>query len=381
MDEAVRGLDVAVEDADRRRRLESVDDLQDRVDGLRDGHRRVGNDAVLERALGHQLHGDDGEALDLARAEHVHAVGMTERCRQPAFAQEARALFVVAEAAAEQLQRDAAPAVGLFRLVDLAHAALAERANDDVGAEALAGVEEERQVGGQARRRRRRERTRDAVRRPEGAEVAVARTRVVRRLAVHQRGTIQVPATRSWIPREGCSAAQTAAAANRTIGSDCASAKTTVIVWTCGPRMTSSSAAAAGSQTTIARHRARRRDARSPRRFTSAALTLRSVNPLPVTRAPITDRPAMIAHVHAIMNKAMAHRTIGVFRAWLLFALLATSLATIASAFWTSAGVRTGCFAIARSASECSPRTRFRIGKLRATAADSWTSSRRCSAM
>ena len=48
------------------------------------------------------------------------------------------ALLVVAEAAAEDLHRDAPAAVDLLRLVDLAHAALAERTDDQVGAEALA---------------------------------------------------------------------------------------------------------------------------------------------------------------------------------------------------------------------------------------------------
>ena len=71
--EAVRRLDVAVEDPDRRRRLEARDDLQDRVDRRRRRQRRAADQEILERPAGRELHRDHRKALDLGRAEDVDA--------------------------------------------------------------------------------------------------------------------------------------------------------------------------------------------------------------------------------------------------------------------------------------------------------------------
>ena len=103
-------------------------------------------DEVLERPGRRELHRDHREALHLGSAEDVDDVGMAERRRQPSLLQEPLAFLVVADAAAENLDRDAAAAVALFDLVDLAHAALADRTDDDVGTETLAGGEEKRKV-------------------------------------------------------------------------------------------------------------------------------------------------------------------------------------------------------------------------------------------
>jgi hypothetical protein len=177
-DEAVRRLDVAMQDADRRRRVEAGDHLQHDVDrrGLR--HRLARLDQVLQRARRRQLHRDDEKALHLRGAEHVDGVGMAERRGQPSFLQEAGALLVVADAAAEDLDRHAAAAVAFLGLVDLPHPALADRAHDLVRTELLAGTEEKRQIGGDAGRGRR-ERPGDAVGRPQRAKIRFLRARVV----------------------------------------------------------------------------------------------------------------------------------------------------------------------------------------------------------
>jgi len=44
---------------------------------------------VLERAAGHQFHGDGRRAVDFLGAVNVNAVGMVDRSGQPALAQEA----------------------------------------------------------------------------------------------------------------------------------------------------------------------------------------------------------------------------------------------------------------------------------------------------
>ena len=86
--------------------------------------RRAVDDELLQRAARRQLHRDDGKALHLGRAEDVDAVRMAERRGELPFAQEPFALLVVAEPAAQDLHRDAPPALGFLGLVDLAHALL-----------------------------------------------------------------------------------------------------------------------------------------------------------------------------------------------------------------------------------------------------------------
>ena len=137
--EAVRGLDVAVQDAGGLRRIEPADDVEHR----RHRHRRrqgaFGGHPILQRAARQQLHRDHGNAGNLLAAEDVDRVGMTDRCRELTLAQKAGALVRVVETPVQDFQRDAAPALDVLGLVDLAHAAAAEQAADAIRAPRLAG--------------------------------------------------------------------------------------------------------------------------------------------------------------------------------------------------------------------------------------------------
>ncbi len=85
IEKAVGGLDIPVENASRVGRLESFDDIQDGIDALRDRHRPPARQPVLQRAPAHQLHADDGIALDVGGAEDKHASRMVHRRRQLSF--------------------------------------------------------------------------------------------------------------------------------------------------------------------------------------------------------------------------------------------------------------------------------------------------------
>ena len=120
---------------------------------------------ILQRAAGRELHRDDRKPLDLGRAEDVDGVRMAERRGEPSLAKKPFALLVVAEAAAQDLHRDPAAALGLLGFVDLSHPAFAERTDDHIWAEALAGGKQERHIGRKAGARSRSAKT-TASRRP-----------------------------------------------------------------------------------------------------------------------------------------------------------------------------------------------------------------------
>jgi hypothetical protein len=125
--EAVRGLDVAVDDAGLVRGLEPVEDLDRPAHGLRDRHGLAARDPVLERLAGAQLHRDRGRALDHVRAEDEHAGGVGDGRRDPGLAAEAlESLLGQRELLHEHLERDVAAGGELLGLVDDAHPAAAE---------------------------------------------------------------------------------------------------------------------------------------------------------------------------------------------------------------------------------------------------------------
>src|SRR5205823_11597915 len=99
----------------------------------------------------------------------------------------------VSEPAAQQLQGDAAAAVRLLRLVDLPHASLADRPDDEIRPEALAASKQERQIRRESRPSRG-ERPRDTVGGPERRKVRIVRRWSGRSVGVH-------PPSVFWEPR------------------------------------------------------------------------------------------------------------------------------------------------------------------------------------
>jgi hypothetical protein len=75
---------------------------------------------------------------------------VTQRCGDASFGQEALALLFVPDAAVQDLHRYPAAALGFFRLINLAHASLPDRTDDQVGTEALARGKQERKIETQA---------------------------------------------------------------------------------------------------------------------------------------------------------------------------------------------------------------------------------------
>ena len=158
--EAVRRLDVAVQNAGGLRGVEPADDVEYR------GHRHcrrqgtLGGDAILQRAAGQQLHRDDRDAGDLLAAEDVDGVRMADRGGELPLAQKPRAFVGVLQAAAQHLERNPSTALGVLGFVDLAHPAAAEQTADAIRSPGLTGGELEhvRRVRGRAEARRHRQR-------------------------------------------------------------------------------------------------------------------------------------------------------------------------------------------------------------------------------
>ena len=90
-DEAVRRLDVAMQDAALCRGREPASHLKSRVHRRRGRQRAVAVQAVGE-GLPHRLERDGRTTIDLVGAEHVHAIRVVDRRRQLTLAQKAIAL-------------------------------------------------------------------------------------------------------------------------------------------------------------------------------------------------------------------------------------------------------------------------------------------------
>jgi hypothetical protein len=78
VDETVRWLDVAVQDARGLGSVQSSDDVENGRDRVRLGKRTLRGDAILQRSSRQQLHRDHGHARDLLAAEDVDRVRVTD---------------------------------------------------------------------------------------------------------------------------------------------------------------------------------------------------------------------------------------------------------------------------------------------------------------
>ena len=131
-EEDVRGLDVAMHDSLRVRRIEAVGDLDADLQELRDLD-GPGGDAVLERLALEQLHGDERPTLELADVVDRADVGMIERRRRARLAAEPLdRLRIPGDVVGQELQRDVPPEPRVPGLVDHAHPAPAQLFQDAV---------------------------------------------------------------------------------------------------------------------------------------------------------------------------------------------------------------------------------------------------------
>jgi len=123
-----------MQNSDGVRAFETGDNLQHRVDCLRDRQRPAAFHKVVQRAAFNQLHDNDGRTFNLLGAVDIDAVWMIDRRREPSLADEALACLGRIERVAEHLQRDATSAREILRFVNRAHAPLAEQARDSIAA-------------------------------------------------------------------------------------------------------------------------------------------------------------------------------------------------------------------------------------------------------
>ena len=139
--EQVLGLDVAVHDALLVRRRETLRHARRVLGGLAHAERPVAQPRAQRLAL-EQLRHDVELVAVLARVEDRDDVGVRERRDRLGFGLEARQrVGVVDEVLRQHLDRDVALEPRIARAVHLAHPAGAERRQDLVRAEALAGSE------------------------------------------------------------------------------------------------------------------------------------------------------------------------------------------------------------------------------------------------
>ena len=137
----VLGLDVAMHEPGRVRRLQRPRDVDEPRQLLRPGHRVVA-DVGAERRPRDVLHRDVGHAVDLPQLEHRDLVGMVQRSGGARLADHARRGVLAGRFARElgceqELQRDPPVELGVEGPVDLPHPPLTEQALDRVVGERL----------------------------------------------------------------------------------------------------------------------------------------------------------------------------------------------------------------------------------------------------
>ena len=109
------------------------------MNDARAGRQRPGTQQLLQRLAVDEPHVDVGVAVDLTPVVNRNHVWFLKNCGRPRLALETRPeLLVLPELLREDLQRDGAALLRVFRPVHLAHAAPAEQAGESVVAEHLA---------------------------------------------------------------------------------------------------------------------------------------------------------------------------------------------------------------------------------------------------
>ena len=151
-DEHVRGLDVAVHEAGRMDRIESVGHLRDQRGRLVGGQRAVGRGQPPEIAPGHVSHGHEQQSVALAGAEDRDHPRMLDRGCGARFLAEPRSeSLVLGELRPDHLQRDIPVEPDLSGQVDDSHPSVPEGALDpeagELGAGGQPGAAPDRSLG------------------------------------------------------------------------------------------------------------------------------------------------------------------------------------------------------------------------------------------
>ena len=132
-EEDVVGLEIAVDDAQRVRDREPGEDLERDVERERAIEAVLAIEALLERLAGEELHHEERSARVLLDVGHRHDVEAPDLRRHPRLLDEARDEPLPArELGVEHLHRDARPEGAVASLVDGAHPAFRDRADDTV---------------------------------------------------------------------------------------------------------------------------------------------------------------------------------------------------------------------------------------------------------
>ena len=131
-DEDVRGLDVAMDDAFRMCRVESLGNLDAQIEHRLDLH-RLACDPVPERLTLQQFHGDEGSPIGLVNLvdrEDIRVVQSGRSLGLPLKA--AESLCVVGELVGQEPQGNVATQLQVFRLIHHTPAPTADPAEDAV---------------------------------------------------------------------------------------------------------------------------------------------------------------------------------------------------------------------------------------------------------
>ncbi len=115
--------------------IHRVADLAGVVERARQIERALALDDLLERVAGHVLHHDEEHVVLLLGGQDRDDVGMAQAGQQPRLAQQLAEVEVLPM---RNLERDLLVDPGVFREVDRAEAAAAERRDDAVLADGLA---------------------------------------------------------------------------------------------------------------------------------------------------------------------------------------------------------------------------------------------------
>ena len=131
-------LDVAVDDAVAVRGVERVGDLDTEIEQVVE-RQRTAREPLLQRLAFEQLHHHELLAVVLADVVQRADVRVAQRRDDPRLAQKAlHRLRIAAELRRQQLQRHVTTEPGVFRFVDHAHAAAAERREHTIVRDGLA---------------------------------------------------------------------------------------------------------------------------------------------------------------------------------------------------------------------------------------------------
>ena len=130
-------LDIAVNDARRVRRIESIGNVDSKRQQLFQ-FKRPPTNTMLERHTVQELHRDEGLPVLLANVVNGADVGMIQSRGRLGFALKARqSLRILGDIVGKELQRDEAMQPRVFRLIDHAHAAAVEPFDNTVVRDSL----------------------------------------------------------------------------------------------------------------------------------------------------------------------------------------------------------------------------------------------------